>query len=63
LRTSPLGVAIKGATSFSSQEKTNDPFKNETQEDLKRFKKYFGTNHSMRHKKGKKKGGNRFLAI
>jgi hypothetical protein len=29
-----------------AQKRTNDPFKNETQEDLKRFKKYFGTNHS-----------------
>jgi hypothetical protein len=30
---------------------------------LKMLKKYVGTNHSkMRHKKGKKKGGNRFLA-
>jgi hypothetical protein len=29
-----------------AQKQTNDTFKNETQEDLKHFKKYFGTNHS-----------------
>ncbi len=29
-----------------AQKRTNNPFKNETQEDLKRFKKHFGTNHS-----------------
>ncbi len=29
-----------------AQKRTNDPFKNETQEDLKHFKQYFGRNHS-----------------
>jgi hypothetical protein len=29
-----------------AQNRTNDPFKNETQENLKRLKKYFVTNHS-----------------
>jgi hypothetical protein len=31
---------------MQAQKRTNNPFKNETQEDFKHFKKYFGTNHS-----------------
>jgi hypothetical protein len=41
-----IGILVVSRKIVRAQKRTNDPFKNETQEDFKRLKKYFGTNHS-----------------